>query len=61
MKLEKPKSPPPETWHTQPWQERDTRGAEEETNRMKKRADEVDALNQTLEQLRTSQAFRSSR
>ena len=50
MKLEKPK-----VRHTepQPWQEREDRPSEEETSRMRKRAEELDALNQTLEQLRS--------
>jgi len=55
MKLEKPKNrQQPEAGGPQPWQERDTRGAEEELSRLKKQAEELAQLNQTLEQLRRS-------
>ena len=53
MKIEKPTTREA-TAPARPWEDREN-GRVEETSRLKKRADEVDALNRTLESLRPAQ------
>jgi hypothetical protein len=54
MKMEKPKTRETNS-PARPWEDREN-GRVEETSRRNKRAEEIDALNRTLESIRPAQA-----